>query len=132
MGLVLVAMLVSVAGVRADEAPVAGGRVFAERCATCHGDAGRGDGPTATALEPKPRNFHDPVFWESRTPDQMRETVRHGKVDTAMPPFEGALSDAEIDAVVAHLASFRPAAGGEAKAPAPGAGKNAAGKKPRS
>jgi mono/diheme cytochrome c family protein len=83
---------------------------YAIRCAPCHGDAGGGDGPAAAALEPKPRNFRDPEFWTGRTPVQLKLVVQRGRPGTMMAPFQGVLSDEEIDAVVAYLvAAFKPA-----------------------
>lgn len=35
----------------------AGRRVYLQRCAACHGYRGRGDGPAADYLDPRPRNF---------------------------------------------------------------------------
>lgn len=100
----------------AGDAPE-GSKVFGERCSACHGPTGHGDGPTAAALQPPPRNFHDAAFWGARTPEQLRATVLHGKPDTAMPPFEGVLTEAEIEAVLAHVATFRPAPGSAKGAP---------------
>lgn len=34
-----------------------GKALFAQNCATCHGNEGRGDGPAGAALNPKPRDF---------------------------------------------------------------------------
>ncbi|HEV7734956.1 MAG TPA: cytochrome c [Candidatus Binatia bacterium] len=90
--------------------PRSGAAVYAERCAPCHGDGGAGDGPAAAALEPRPRNFRDASFWNGRTADQLRIVVRDGKPGTMMSPFKDVLSAAEIDAVVAYVGSFRPAA----------------------
>src|SRR5437763_310034 len=70
---------------------------------------GGGDGPAAAAIEPRPRNCRDPAFWKGRTREQLRLVVEQGKPGTLMAPFEGALSPAEIDDVVAYLQSFRPA-----------------------
>ena len=104
------ALVVSVTGspVWAAAAPDLGARVYAERCSPCHGDDGRGDGPTAPALVPRPRNFHDPALWKDRTIAQLRATVKGGKPGTMMPPFQDVLSDAEIDAVVESLRRFSP------------------------
>lgn len=93
---------------RAGEPADLGTRVYVERCSPCHGDDGRGDGPTAPALIPPPRNFRDPALWKDRTTAQLRATVEGGKPGTMMPPFEGVLSDAEMDAVVEHLRRFAP------------------------
>ncbi len=39
---------------RADAA-----EIFESRCVTCHGEEGRGDGPAASNLNPKPADFHN-------------------------------------------------------------------------
>ena len=36
-----------------------GKRIYAQRCASCHGAAGRGDGPNAKGLDPPPIAFTD-------------------------------------------------------------------------
>ena len=92
----------------AAEAPK-GKAIYDVRCVACHGPTGGGDGPAAAALDPRPRNFRDVEFWKSHTPEQLRDVVKHGKPGTLMAPFEGVLSDAEIDDVVRYLATFRPA-----------------------
>lgn len=43
-------------------------KVWKEKCVTCHGDRGMGDGPGAVALNPKPRTFKDPK-WQMQTKD---------------------------------------------------------------
>jgi mono/diheme cytochrome c family protein len=86
-----------------------GARVWAERCSGCHGDDGKGDGPAAMALVPRPRNFRDAAFWQGRTAEQIRSVVAKGKPGTMMQPFAGVLTDAEIDAVVLHVVRFDPA-----------------------
>ena len=90
--------------------PGQGQTVYETRCAPCHGPDGAGDGPAAAAITPKPRNFRDPAFWNGRTAQQLRLVVRDGRPGTMMAPFAGALSDAQIDDVVAYLQRFRAAA----------------------
>ena len=105
--LVLVSICLAAAMARAAD-PDPGARLYAERCSGCHGDDGKGDGPAADALVPRPRNFRDAAFWHDRTTAQLVTIVKKGKPGTMMPPFEGVLSDAEIDAVVRSLARFDP------------------------
>jgi len=93
-----------------DDANALGARLYAERCSPCHGEQGRGDGPTAPALQPPPRDFGAAAFWTGRTTAALRAVVKGGKPGTMMPPFAGVLSDAEIDAVVEYLRRFDPAA----------------------
>jgi mono/diheme cytochrome c family protein len=40
---------------------------------------------------------------------QLHLAVKEGRPGTLMPPFEGVVSDAEIDDVVGYLQTFRPA-----------------------
>jgi len=95
------------AGVDSSAMPVAaapadlGSLVFAKRCALCHGAEGRGDGIAAKGLNPKPRNFHDTAYMKTRTDAQLLEIIHQGK--GAMPKWSGQLSEAEIDAVLAHV-----------------------------
>ncbi|MEZ4294373.1 MAG: urate hydroxylase PuuD [Polyangiaceae bacterium] len=43
--------------------------IFAERCTPCHGKEGRGDGPSSSSLNPKPRNYHDQE-WQGKATDE--------------------------------------------------------------
>lgn len=96
---------------RRVEAPSAGGKaIYDTRCSPCHGMDGAGDGPAAAAITPKPRNFRDPDFWKGRTKAQLHLVVKEGRPGTLMPPFEGVVSDAEIEDVVEYLHTFRPVA----------------------
>lgn len=78
-----------------------GALVFAKRCALCHGAEGRGDGLASKGLNPKPRNFHDAAYMNTRTDAQLLEVIHQGK--GAMPKWRGQLSEAEISAVLAHV-----------------------------
>ena len=80
-----------------------GAKLYAERCSGCHGDTGGGDGPAAAALVPRPKNFHE---LGPKSADELRAIVKKGKPGTMMQPFDGVLSDAEIDAVVRHVQHF--------------------------
>jgi mono/diheme cytochrome c family protein len=49
-------------------------QIFSTRCAVCHGAEGRGDGPGAAGLTPRPRNYHD-VAWQDSVTDKEIETA---------------------------------------------------------
>jgi len=54
---------------KADPAVVAEAQqVWKNKCVTCHGERGMGDGAGAAALNPKPRTFKDPK-WQMQTDD---------------------------------------------------------------
>ena len=112
----LLASLLAPVACGGDERRAAGGAApdlatgkagYETRCAPCHGVEGGGNGPAAAAIDPKPRNFRDPGFWQGRTLQQLRLVVKQGKPGTLMAPFEGVLSDAEIDDVIGYVQSFR-------------------------
>jgi len=96
----------------------AGARLFARACAECHGKEGEGverDGRLR-------RRIHDPAFLALVSDQALRRYVITGRPDLGMPPYDGKdgrppdyrpLTSAEIDDVVALLASWRP--GGTAK-----------------
>lgn len=70
-----------------------GASVFATHCATCHGDGGMGDGPSAAALDPSPAPIartsqvmdDDYLFW--------RISEGGAPFDTAMPVWKGTLDE---------------------------------------
>lgn len=72
-----------------------GQRIFAQNCASCHGNSGMGDGPAGQALSPKPANFHESERQSASSPFQYFNTIRLGVPGTAMPSFPS-LSDKEI------------------------------------
>jgi mono/diheme cytochrome c family protein len=96
---------------QADEA--LGERIYAERCAFCHGDQGDGNGPVADYLAPRPRDFTGAVFKLSSSANgtlpaeaDLIGTVAEGIPGTAMPAWKDILTEEEIRAVAAYLKSF--------------------------
>lgn len=43
--------------------------IFEARCVACHGSTGKGDGPGAAAITPKPRDYTDPE-WQLSVADE--------------------------------------------------------------
>lgn len=52
--------------------------LFGERCVPCHGAEGRGDGPSAAALNPKPRNYRDPAWQGAATDAGIAKAILEG------------------------------------------------------
>jgi mono/diheme cytochrome c family protein len=106
----------------------AGPRIYARRCAVCHGPDGRGNGPAAPSLIPRPRDFTIGQFKYKTTPagqpasdaDLVR-TVREGLHASAMPYFGDLLSEAEIREVVRYVRSLsgQPSGGAESSLTVP-------------
>ncbi len=64
-----------------------GARLYAEHCASCHGDSGDGRGPQAAGLEPPPINFLDHTRYVQRTLYGLYNTITQGVADTSMPSY---------------------------------------------
>lgn len=62
-------------------------KIYAERCATCHGDSGKGDGAGAAALNPKPRSFTDAAWQTKTTDDALRKVIVGGGPAVGMSPL---------------------------------------------
>ncbi len=95
------------------EADAANGAVkFKEVCVSCHGESGAGDGIAGAALDPKPANFNDAVFWETRDDEHLRKVITEGGPAVGksplMAPWGGVLSANEISDVIAHVKTFKP------------------------
>ena len=82
-----------------------GARLYAAECAGCHGAAGRGDGPLAQALEPKPTAFTDRSRAQQRSVFALYQAVTQGIPGTAMPAF-AQLSDQDRWALATFIGSF--------------------------
>jgi len=82
-------------------------KIFAERCATCHGVNGAGDGPASAGLTPKPRNFQDLDWQKSVTDAHIEQIVQYGGAavgkSAAMPSNPDLMSK---PAVVAALREY--------------------------
>jgi mono/diheme cytochrome c family protein len=92
-----------------------GERIYAQRCAVCHGPDGRGNGPAAPSLIPRPRDFTLGDFKYKSTPPGQPPTdadlvniVAQGLQDSAMPYWRDLLSDEETSAVVAYIKGLSP------------------------
>ncbi len=54
------------------------GDIFKEKCATCHGDDGRGNGPAAANLKPRPIDFHSHNWQKSASDDKITKAIIFG------------------------------------------------------
>lgn len=82
----------------------AAAEVFERRCATCHGERGRGDGPAGRGLFPGPRDFTD-ADWQARTDDaRLRAVIVDGGASVGLSTHMLANPDlADSPALVGEL-----------------------------
>jgi mono/diheme cytochrome c family protein len=87
--------------------PKAGKTIFTTYCTVCHGNEGKGDGPGAAALNPKPRNFSDGKLMATIDDATRLKAVTEGgasvNVSPVMPPFKEAINEQQIRDVLAFV-----------------------------
>lgn len=87
------------AGICADDTIAEGRSLFMANCQICHGADGRGNGPAAAALHPKPVDFRQKDFWKSRSDASIAATILHGK--SPMPAFD--FKSSQVKAIIDYL-----------------------------
>ncbi|MGH7544694.1 MAG: FTR1 family protein, partial [Gemmatimonadota bacterium] len=85
-----------------DPSPLRGRQVYGEQCASCHGPAGRGDGPLARELDPAPPDLTDRALLEA-APARSFQVISYGIRGTAMAGFRDRLSAEERWDLVAFI-----------------------------
>ena len=89
-----------------------GEEIYRRWCAECHGAEGRGDGPAADRMLPRPRDLTEARYQIRGTPsgqlptdDDLREVIREGIPGTTMPGWPN-LARSEREALVAYVKSL--------------------------
>lgn len=82
-----------------------GERLYRQNCAACHGTRGHGDGEAGAQLRPRPANVAAFAKMPMATDGYLLWTIAEGgaPVGSAMPPFKGLLSEAQIWQIIAYL-----------------------------
>lgn len=95
-----------------EKSVTAGKRLYRRKCVFCHGTQGKGDGPVARYIFPKPRDLRLGVFKIHSTPtgapptDQdLFDTLTRGLPGTTMPAWSN-LSEGKRWALVAYMKSL--------------------------
>ena len=90
--------------IAADPILVRGREIFLDRCASCHGPAGRGDGPLAKGLTgPPPRNLAQDPWKHGDRPEQVLAVIGEGAKDAQMPGWSGVYAAEDLRAVAAYV-----------------------------
>jgi cytochrome c oxidase cbb3-type subunit 2 len=105
----LAALLFATMNLSAQPTGPAGGEVYSQHCAACHGANGDGNGPASVWLYPRPRDFSAGLFKIKSTPGQslptdqdLLESVTRGLPGSSMPSFSY-LSERERQDVVDYV-----------------------------
>lgn len=90
-----------------------GKTVYEKRCIHCHGVKGKGDGPAADRLRPRPRSFKvarykfsEVMFGKLPQDKLIIRWVTEGLPGSSMPGWKDILSTEEIKNVVAYIKTF--------------------------
>lgn len=81
--------------------------IYAQRCASCHGATGKGDGPAGKVLKPKPSDFA--VSLKGKNDDWIAKAIKDGGPavgESAIMPGYGDLSDQQIKELVEYIKKF--------------------------
>lgn len=83
-----------------------GKSLYDSKCQICHGAGGKGNGPAAASLSPRPTDFTKADFWQQKDVDKLiSNTILNGH--GPMPPFQ--MKAEEVKAVVHYMSSaFKP------------------------
>lgn len=105
---IIIAVLFVAGLANAQTADVAAGKTkFQTLCASCHGPAGKGDGPATAALNPKPRNFSDVAYMKTRTDADLKNVIVNGGAaagkSASMPPWKASLKDQDVVNMIAYI-----------------------------
>jgi mono/diheme cytochrome c family protein len=87
--------------------------IFKTRCAACHGESGKGDGPAAVSLNPKPRDYSDPEWQKATTDEMIKKTIVEGgqavgKSPLMVPNPDLAGKTEVLDGLVTIIRGFAP------------------------
>jgi mono/diheme cytochrome c family protein len=89
-----------------------GKELFEQRCSSCHGMTGMGDGPVAAAFpaDQRPRNLSQAAFKFAITDAKMKELLQKGGsgvgLSVLMPP-QPDLNDADIQSIIDFVHSLK-------------------------
>jgi len=83
---------------------------FDGQCAKCHGEAGRGDGPSGAALTVRPRDFTDCSRMSKESDERILKIIKRGGeaggLSKEMPAWGEAFDDDEIKGLAAYVRQF--------------------------
>jgi mono/diheme cytochrome c family protein len=83
---------------------------FVEVCSICHGVGGKGDGPSAAGLDPRPADFTDCAVMQKQSDATLFTIIKRGGQgagrSTVMPAWGDSLPDGQIRDLVAVVRGF--------------------------
>lgn len=78
--------------------------IYLDKCANCHGQAGKGDGPDAASYYPRPASLADPHRMNARTDGEIFYQISEGR--KPMPAFKKHLTEEQRWQIVLFVRSL--------------------------
>ena len=104
---ILMAVLLLPALALAQGNPAKGKEFYAKHCAGCHGPTGKGDGPAAKAINPKPNDFTNKAYMAWLKDQYLFDLIQKGGAAVGksplIPPFGSKMKDGEIRDLIAYM-----------------------------
>lgn len=92
--------------VPSDDKSIAAGKVmYLQECRACHGDLGKGDGPSAHDLEKAPGDLSNPKLWE-QSDGALFWKITEGR--KPMPTYAQRFTDEERWSIVNYVRTLAP------------------------
>jgi cytochrome c553 len=105
-GAIALAAVSSAAAEPSGDAHAQASSIISDRCTVCHGDNGDGQGPSASSMSPRPRDFHDQKWQKSVTDQTIAKAVMYGGsavgVSAAMPANPDLVSQPDVVAAIVN------------------------------
>jgi mono/diheme cytochrome c family protein len=73
-----------------------GEALYPQNCAPCHGDTGKGDGPTIVSQGKRATDFTDVAYVRDKSPTALFDVISNGRMDQLMPPWKNQLNPAQM------------------------------------
>ena len=104
------AVLVTSSLALAQGDPAKGKELYAKHCGGCHGPSGKGDGPAAAALNPKPNDLTNKAYMAGLKDQYLFDLIQKGGAAVGksplIPPFGSKMKEGEIRDLIAYLKSL--------------------------
>ena len=82
--------------------------MYKANCVACHGETGKGDGPGAGVLNPKPRDHTNATYMNTLSDKEIGDIIRMGGAIKGMPqmPSHPQINGPDLTALISYVRSL--------------------------